>query len=142
MINHTDSLSSEAISGLQGTCSIVGDKSISHRSLLFSSIAEGTTRISGLLHSTDVHSTLNAMRDLGVRISIVEDDVVEVIGVGMHGLQEPARPLDLGNAGTGVRLLMGLVAGQNITATFTGDESLSSRPNKARCLEKFNRCDR
>lgn len=128
MINHTDSLSSEAISGLQGTCSVVGDKSISHRSLMFSSIAEGTTRISGLLHSTDVHSTLNAMRDLGVRISIVEDDVVEVIGVGMHGLQEPARPLDLGNAGTGVRLLMGLVAGQNITATFTGDESLSSRP--------------
>ena len=128
MINHTDSLSSEAISGLQGTCSVVGDKSISHRSLMFSSIAEGTTRISGLLQSTDVYSTLNSMRDLGVRISIVENDVVEVIGVGMHGLQEPARPLDLGNAGTGVRLLMGLVASQNITATFTGDESLSSRP--------------
>ena len=128
MINHKNSLSSEAISGLQGTCSVVGDKSISHRSLMFSSIAEGTTRISGILQSTDVHSTLNALRELGVRISILEEDVVEVIGVGMHGLKRPTKPLDLGNSGTGVRLLMGLVAGQNIIATFTGDESLSSRP--------------
>ena len=128
MINHNDSFSSEAISGLQGTCVVVGDKSISHRSLILSSIAEGTTRISGMLKSTDVQSTLNAMCALGVRISILEDDVVEVIGVGMHGLQEPQKPLDLGNSGTGVRLLMGIVAGQKINATFTGDESLSSRP--------------
>ncbi len=128
MNNNTDSLSSEAISGLQGTGIVAGDKSISHRSLILSSIAEGTTRISGMLKSSDVQSTLNAICALGVRISILEDDIVEVIGVGMHGLQEPLKPLDLGNAGTGVRLLMGLVAGQKINATFIGDESLSSRP--------------
>ena len=138
MINDTDSFSSEAISGLQGTCVVVGDKSISHRSLILSSIAEGTTRISGMLKSTDVQSTLNAMCALGVRISILEDDVVEVIGVGMHGLQEPQKPLDLGNSGTGVRLLMGIVAGQKINATFTGDVSLSSRPMR-RITEPLSR---
>ena len=123
-----DSLSSEAITRLHGVAIVVGDKSVSHRALILSAIAEGSTTINGLLHSADVHATLNALRDLGVKINILENGDVEVIGVGMHGLCQPKSQLDLGNAGTGVRLLMGLVGSQQISATFTGDESLSSRP--------------
>ena len=128
MIHNTDSLSSEVIQGLHGTCAVVGDKSISHRAVMLSSIAEGKTKIKGILKSTDVYSTINALSALGAQISILENDDIEVVGVGMHGLKEPSKPLDLGNAGTGVRLLMGLVGSQQITATFTGDESLSKRP--------------
>ena len=123
-----DSLSSEAISGVNGTCVVAGDKSISHRALMLSSMAEGTTKITGLLPSEDVYSTLNALRALGVNIEMQKQGVVRVNGVGMHGLQTPKRTLDLGNSGTGVRLLMGLISSQQITATFTGDESLSKRP--------------
>ncbi len=123
-----DSLSSEAIFGIKGTCIIAGDKSISHRALMFSSIAEGSTLISGLLKSKDIFSTLNALRALGVNIVTQDEDVFRVDGVGMHGLKTPDKFLDLGNSGTGVRLLMGLVGSQQITATFTGDESLSKRP--------------
>ena len=123
-----DSLSSEAISGVNGTCVVAGDKSISHRALMLSSMAEGTTKITGLLPSEDVYSTLNALRALGVNIEMQKQGVVTVNGVGMHGLQTPKRNLDLGNSGTGVRLLMGLISSQQITATFTGDESLSKRP--------------
>ena len=112
MTKSTDSLSSEAINGLNGTCTVPGDKSISHRALIFSSIAEGKTKIRGLLKSKDVYSTLNALRDLGVNISIQEQSLVEVTGTGMHGLQTPSSSLDLGNSGTGVRLLMGLIGSQ------------------------------
>ncbi len=128
MTKSTDSLSSEAINGLNGTCTVVGDKSISHRALIFSSIAEGKTKIRGLLKSKDVYSTLNALRELGVNISIQEQGLVEVTGTGMHGLQTPSNSLDLGNSGTGVRLLMGLIGSQQISATFIGDKSLSKRP--------------
>ena len=128
MIKNINSLSSKTSDGINGTCIIAGDKSISHRALMFSSIAEGTTHITGLLQSTDVYSTLNALRELGVNILTQDQNVVRVNGVGMHGLQSPKKILDLGNSGTGVRLLMGLVGSQQITATFTGDESLSKRP--------------
>ena len=128
MTKSTDSLSSEAINGLNGTCVVAGDKSISHRALIFSSIAEGKTKIRGLLKSKDVYSTLNALRELGVNISIQEQGLVEVTGTGMHGLQTPSNSLDLGNSGTGVRLLMGLIGSQQISATFIGDKSLSKRP--------------
>ena len=76
MTKSTDSLSSEAINGLNGTCTVVGDKSISHRALIFSSIAEGKTKIRGLLKSKDVYSTLNALRELGVNISIQEQGLL------------------------------------------------------------------
>ena len=128
MIYNTESLLSESIQGLRGTCTVVGDKSISHRAIMLSSIAEGKTKIKGILKSTDIHSTINAMRALGVQISNLDNDDIEVVGVGMHGLKEPSKPLNLGNAGTGVRLLMGLTGSQKITATFTGDDSLSNRP--------------
>ncbi len=128
MKERIESLSSDAVFGLNGTCIISGDKSISHRALMLSSIAEGTTRIAGLLKSEDVLSTLKALRALGVNILIQGQDVVSVDGVGMHGLQTPNKILDLGNSGTGARLLMGLVGSQQITATFTGDVSLSKRP--------------
>ena len=128
MLESIESLSSEAVFGINGTCIIAGDKSISHRALMFSSIAEGTTQISGLLKSEDIFSTLNALRALGVNILFQDQDIVQVNGVGMHGLQTPDKILDLGNSGTGVRLLMGLVGSQDITATFTGDVSLSKRP--------------
>lgn len=124
----TDVLRSHAAQGLVGAFAVPGDKSISHRSLIFGGLAVGVTRIHGLLEGADVMATAGAMRALGVSIEHCDDDSWLVTGVGLHGLISPSTPLDLGNSGTGARLLMGVVAGQNITATFTGDESLSVRP--------------
>ncbi len=124
-------LVSSATSGLNGRMDVPGDKSISHRSLILAGMAIGQTRISGLLRGEDVLSTLSAMRQLGVPITDNTDSgVICVDGVGTGGCISPEDPLDLGNAGTGVRLIMGAVAGQPITATFTGDASLSARPMK------------
>ena len=110
---------------------VPGDKSISHRSLILAGMAVGQTKVKGLLRGEDVMSTLRAMQDLGVSIADHgEDDLVSIDGVGTGGFITPEAPLDLGNAGTGVRLIMGAVAGQPITATFTGDASLSARPMK------------
>ena len=107
-----------------------GDKSISHRSLILGGMATGRTRVSGLLMGADVLSTLEAVRALGVNITSDTADNIFVDGVGTGGFISPQDALDLGNAGTGVRLLMGAVAGQPVTATFTGDASLSKRPMK------------
>ena len=115
-------------SGLTGLAEVPGDKSVSHRSLILASLAEGRTRISGLLTGADVLSTLGAMQQLGVPIEHDGSGNLRIDGVGLHGLASPGGALDLGNAGTGVRLLMGVVAGQPITASFTGDASLSRRP--------------
>ena len=123
-----DKLISYASHALSGQVDIPGDKSVSHRSLMLGGVAVGQTRVSGLLRGEDVLSTLNAMRALGVSITEEENGDVVIDGVGPYGLRAPEGDLDLGNAGTGVRLLMGLVAGQPLTATFTGDESLSVRP--------------
>ena len=101
---------------------------MSHRALMLGSIAIGTTKVSGLLRGADVLSTLSAMQALGVDITENDSGDVIIKGVGTFGLRSPDAPLDLGNAGTGVRLLMGLVSGQPITSTFIGDESLSKRP--------------
>tara|TARA_B100001057_G_scaffold493867_1_gene589254 strand:- start:572 stop:1915 length:1344 start_codon:yes stop_codon:yes gene_type:complete len=124
----TDQLVSYRASPLLGTISIPGDKSISHRSLIFGSLAIGTTRVRGLLEGTDVMSTKDALIALGVKISRDNDGLWHIVGVGLNGMISPIVPLDLGNSGTGARLLMGVVAGQKITATFCGDASLSARP--------------
>ena len=124
-----ETLVSSATSGLTGQMDVPGDKSISHRSLILAGMAVGRTEIQGLLRGEDVLSTLRAMQQLGVTISDDTDrDIIYVDGVGTGGFLVPEAPLDLGNAGTGVRLIMGAVAGQPITATFTGDASLSARP--------------
>lgn len=113
---------------LSGTVRVPGDKSISHRSLMLGSMAIGTTRISGLLEGEDVLATAAAMRAMGASIGRGDDGVWTVDGVGVGGLLQPATALDMGNSGTSTRLLMGLIASHAITATFTGDASLSSRP--------------
>ena len=115
-------------SGMSGSFEVPGDKSISHRSLILGGLAIGTTRVSGLLEGDDVMATGRAMQALGADISRADDGVWHVTGVGTSGLVSPDGPLDLGNSGTGVRLLMGVVAGQPLTATFCGDASLSRRP--------------
>lgn len=105
-----------------------GDKSISHRALIFGALAVGETRIGGLLEGEDVLATAEAMRRLGAEVVRHADGTWSVHGVGVGGLKEPEQPLDFGNSGTGARLVMGLVAGHPITATFIGDASLSRRP--------------
>ena len=113
---------------LSGTVRVPGDKSISHRSLMLGSLAVGTTRIAGLLEGEDVLATAAAMRAMGASIERLADGTWVVDGVGVGGLLQPETALDMGNSGTSTRLLMGLIASHAITATFTGDASLSSRP--------------
>ncbi|WHU02907.1 MULTISPECIES: 3-phosphoshikimate 1-carboxyvinyltransferase [unclassified Sphingomonas] len=113
---------------LKGRVTVPGDKSISHRSLMFSALAVGESRVEGLLEGEDVLATAAAMRAMGATITRGEDGVWTVNGVGVGGLLQPEGALDMGNSGTSTRLLMGLVASHPITVTFTGDASLSSRP--------------
>ncbi|HWU95166.1 MAG TPA: 3-phosphoshikimate 1-carboxyvinyltransferase, partial [Sphingomonas sp.] len=113
---------------LKGNVTVPGDKSISHRSLMFSALAVGESRIEGLLEGEDVLATAAAMRAMGATINRGADGVWTVNGVGVGGLLQPETALDMGNSGTSTRLLMGLVASHPITVTFTGDASLSSRP--------------
>lgn len=114
--------------GLSGAARVPGDKSISHRALMLGSVAMGTTRIAGLLEGEDVLATAAAMIAMGVGIERTSDGVWVIDGVGPGALAEPDRVLDLGNAGTACRLLMGLIAGHPITAFMTGDDSLRRRP--------------
>ncbi len=123
-------LSSSKSGPLKGVISVPGDKSISHRSLIMGSLAIGESKITGLLEGEDVLGTAAAMRAMGADIYKGDDGVWHVHGVGIGGLREPDSPLDMGNSGTGVRLIMGLVATHPIKVTFTGDASLSSRPMK------------
>ena len=113
---------------LSGTVRVPGDKSISHRSLMLSALAVGESVIEGLLEGEDVLATAAAMRAMGATIDRSDDGVWRVHGVGVGGLLQPESALDMGNSGTSTRLLMGLVASHAITATFTGDASLSKRP--------------
>jgi 3-phosphoshikimate 1-carboxyvinyltransferase len=112
----------------QGELTVPGDKSISHRSLMLGGIAEGVTDITGFLAGEDCLSTLRSLQAMGVRIERPEEQHVIVHGVGLHGLKAAAKPLDMGNAGTAMRLSMGLLAPQNFRSTLVGDESLMSRP--------------
>ncbi len=113
---------------LSGTLRVPGDKSISHRSVMLGAIADGVTEITGFLEGADAISTMEIFRAMGVRIDGPQGGRVTVHGVGLHGLRSPAGPLDCGNAGTAMRLLMGLLAGQRFESTLVGDESLSKRP--------------
>lgn len=113
---------------LVGHIAVPGDKSISHRAVLVGAIAEGETRITGFGRSADTEATARAMRALGVRIDDEEVDVLVVRGVGLRGLREPAEVIDCANAGTLIRLLAGILAGQAGRFELTGDESLRSRP--------------
>ena len=112
---------------LKGTIRVPGDKSISHRSIMFGALAVGETRVRGLLEGEDVMATAAAMRAMGATIGKQGEDWV-IHGVGVGGLLQPENALDMGNSGTSTRLLMGLVASHEIAATFTGDASLSRRP--------------
>lgn len=115
---------------LHGTLRVPGDKSISHRSIMLGSLAEGVTEVSGFLEGEDSLATLRAFRDMGVRIEGPERGRVTIHGVGLHGLKPPVKPLDLGNSGTSMRLLAGLMAGQAFDVEMQGDASLSKRPMK------------
>ena len=109
---------------LEGSIKVPGDKSISHRSIMLGSIANGETHISGFLQGEDSLATLNAFKEMGVNIKRNGSNVI-IKGVGMHGLQEPLKPLDLGNSGTSIRLMAGLLSAQSFNAQLTGDDSLS-----------------
>lgn len=113
---------------LKGRIRVPGDKSISHRSLMFGALAVGETRVTGLLEGEDVLATAAALRAMGATIEREAEGTWSIHGVGVGGLLQPEIPLDMGNSGTSTRLLMGLVASHPIVAQFTGDASLSKRP--------------
>ncbi|MBV1926302.1 MAG: 3-phosphoshikimate 1-carboxyvinyltransferase [Rhodobacteraceae bacterium] len=113
---------------LTGVAQVPGDKSISHRSLILGALAVGETKISGLLEGEDVLDTAQAMRTFGAKVTDHGEGNWSVFGVGVGGFAEPDQVIDCGNSGTGVRLIMGAMATCPITATFTGDASLNSRP--------------
>jgi 3-phosphoshikimate 1-carboxyvinyltransferase len=115
---------------LSGRVRVPGDKSISHRSIMLGSLAEGVTRVTGFLEGEDSLATLAAFRAMGVAIEGPDAGRVTVHGVGLHGLRAPPGPLYLGNSGTSMRLMSGLLAGQAFTTVLTGDPSLSGRPMK------------
>jgi 3-phosphoshikimate 1-carboxyvinyltransferase len=112
---------------VSGSIRVPGDKSISHRSIILSSIAEGTSHVSGFLQGEDSLNTIKAFQQMGVSIERNQDQV-RVCGVGLHGLDKPGCDLDMGNSGTAMRLLLGLLAGQMFDSRLIGDSSLSSRP--------------
>lgn len=114
---------------LHGELMIPGDKSISHRSVMFASLAKGTSHIKGFLPGADCLSTIHCFRQMGIEI-YQEESMVTVTGQGMRGLKKPKSILDCGNSGTTTRLISGILAGQNFTSTLTGDESIQKRPMK------------
>jgi len=120
----------EKVSKLKGNIFVPGDKSISHRSLILGSIAQGETRVYNLLNSLDCLRTLDCMQALGVKIELDVDNSVNIKGKGLYGLQEPKDILDVGNSGTTVRLLTGLLSGQNFYSVLNGDNSIRKRPMK------------
>lgn len=114
---------------LKGTVELIGDKSISHRAIMFSSIAKGTTRIKNFLMGQDCLSTIDCFRKMGVNIDINDKEVI-VKGVGLRGLKKPNEILNVGNSGTTIRLMMGILAGNEFESTVIGDESIGKRPMK------------
>ena len=117
-----------AAQGIKGNCIVPGDKSVSHRAVMFSSICFGDVLIKNFLNAEDCLSTVECMKKLSVRIEQKEDNSLLVHGIGMFGLQEPVGVLDAGDSGTLLRLLMGLLAGQGFFSAFTGDAALHKRP--------------
>lgn len=118
---------------LSGRIEVPGDKSISHRCVMFGSIAAGVTMVSGFLEGADALATLAAFRRLGVAIEGPDDGRLRIEGVGLHGLSAAGGPIDIGNSGTAIRLMVGLLAGQPFDSVLTGDESLNSRPMRRVC---------
>jgi 3-phosphoshikimate 1-carboxyvinyltransferase len=112
-----------------GTVRVPGDKSISHRSLILASLADGESRIRGILDAGDIRSTASVLRSLGAKVPPLSDDM-RVVGVGLRGLTSPRQPVNCGNSGTTARLMAGVVAAHPFSATFEGDASLSRRPMK------------
>ncbi len=112
----------------KGRLRVAGDKSISHRSVMLGSLAEGVTHVTGMLEGEDVLCTLAAFRAMGVQAQGPEQGRLTIHGVGLHGLRPPAQPLDMGNSGTAMRLMAGILAGQKFDSVLIGDESLSKRP--------------
>lgn len=137
-------------SGLTGNVRVPGDKSMSHRAVMFSSLANGTSDITGLLEGEDVMATLAAFRAMGVNAQGPKDGNLTIEGVGMRGLKEPEQDLDMGNSGTAMRLMSGILAAQNFASKLVGDESLTGRPMRrvtvpltsmgARCATDENGC--
>ncbi|WP_309663799.1 3-phosphoshikimate 1-carboxyvinyltransferase [Tabrizicola sp.] len=125
---HAQPMTSRKSGPLSGVAEVPGDKSISHRALIFGAMAVGETRITGLLEGQDVLDTAKAMRAFGATVLQHGPGAWSVHGVGVGGFQEPADVIDVGNSGTGARLIMGTMATTGITATFTGDASLRKRP--------------
>ena len=118
-----------SITGLKGKISVPGDKSISHRCVMFGSIASGITEIHNFLEGADCLATIRCFRTLGIDIEEKANTVL-VRGKGLHGLSSPSNILDVGNSGTTTRLLSGILAGQSFESKLSGDESLNSRPMK------------
>ena len=114
---------------LSGSVTVPGDKSISHRSIMLGSLANGKTEITGFLKSADCISTMNAFRAMGVEITDESNKII-VNGNGLHGLKAPSKILDMGNSGTTTRLMTGILAGQKFNSELSGDESLNTRPMK------------
>src|SRR5438093_1349297 len=140
---HVDHVASSPLTArragaLKGRARVPGDKSISHRALIFGALTVGETRISGLLEGEDVINTAKAMRALGATVERIGAGIWSIHGVGVGGLAEPPGSLDFGNSGTGCRLVMGAVGGCPITATFDGDASLRKRPMQ-RVLDPLER---
>ena len=121
-------MTSHPVTGLTGTAEVPGDKSISHRSLIFGAMAVGETRVTGLLEGDDVLDTAKAMRAFGAEVTRDEDGTWHIHGVGVGGFAEPDQVIDCGNSGTGVRLIMGAAATCPVSVTYTGDASLTKRP--------------
>ncbi|PKM08378.1 MAG: 3-phosphoshikimate 1-carboxyvinyltransferase, partial [Gammaproteobacteria bacterium HGW-Gammaproteobacteria-7] len=115
-------------SALSGSIVVPGDKSVSHRAIMLASLADGRSRIEGFLEGEDTRATARAFAAMGVRIETPEPGTREVVGVGLDGLTGVERAIDCGNAGTGMRLLAGVLAGQRFDTTLIGDASLSRRP--------------
>ena len=114
---------------LKGTVELIGDKSISHRAIMFSSIAKGKTKINNFLMGQDCLSTIDCFRKMGVDIDVNNKEVI-VNGVGLRGLKKPSDILNVGNSGTTIRLMMGILAGNEFESTIIGDESIGKRPMK------------
>ena len=117
----------KAVRPLRGEISVPGDKSISHRAVMFGAISEGTTEVTNFLQGADCLSTISCFRHMGVDIEN-KNDVITVHGKGLRGLSAPSAPLDCGNSGTTTRLISGILAAQDFSAVLTGDASIQKRP--------------
>lgn len=122
------SLLTQPVDRIDGQIQVPGDKSISHRALMFGALADGSTDVHGFLPGEDCLATMTALREMGVNIEQVDATTVRIDGVGLHGLQAPPAPLDMGNSGTAMRLFAGLLSAQTFDSTLIGDASLLRRP--------------